>query len=357
MAASAMFAAVGCSDDPAAAPPTGAQDGGGGGADGGPEGGTRQYKACMCSDQPGSIDDNSFAGTAAKGLAEVGKMPGWTTVSVDPTASTLDAYAAEIDKFIASDCDLVIAIGFLMVDAVKLQATQYPKTSFLELDNALDPPLENVWAQKYVSNQASFLAGYVAAGTTKTGKVATFGGAKFPSVTDLMDGFVLGVQYYNSKNNTTVAALGWDVAAQDGVFTEDFTDVSKGEAKAKEFLDQGADIIFPVAGGVGFGAANAVKIAGNSWIVGVDTDWGVRDDIGTIVLTSVLKKLDVSVVKVAKSVQDGSFKGGTYQGGLAENEVDISPFHSSESKVSQAVKDALPAIRQGIKDGTIKTTK
>ena len=109
--------------------------------------------------------------------------------------------------------------------------------------------------------QDAFLGGYLAAGMTKTGKVATFGGQEFPTVTIYMDGYWDGVQYYNQKHGTHVQVLGWDEKTQKGSFTGDFTNQTKGQTLTQTFISEGADIIFPVAGNVGLGAAKAVQQA------------------------------------------------------------------------------------------------
>ena len=96
--------------------------------------------------------------------------------------------------------------------------------------------------------QDGFLGGYLAAGMSKTKKVATFGGQKLPTVTIYMDGFWDGVQYYNSQHHTNVQVLGWNEKTQNGSFTGNFTDLTAGQRLTTTFISEGADVIFPVAG-------------------------------------------------------------------------------------------------------------
>ena len=103
--------------------------------------------------------------------------------------------------------------------------------------------------------QAAFLAGYLAAGYSKTGKVATYGGLKIPPVTVFMDGFADGVAYYNKAKGKNVQVLGWDKAKQNGTVRREFSDQNKGKAITDTFVAQGADVIMPVAGGTGLGTA------------------------------------------------------------------------------------------------------
>jgi basic membrane protein A len=208
----------------------------------------------------------------------------------------------------------------------------------------------------YSTDQGAFLAGYVAAAMSKTGKVGTFGGINIPPVTDFMDGFALGVQYYNQENNANVEVLGWDVAAHDGLFTGNFESTDDGRRMGETLMDEGADIIMPVAGPVGLGTAAAVKDRGDAMIVGVDTDWTVSaPEYADIVLTSVEKRLDLSVAAAAKAIAAGVFGGGTKLATLQNGQIGISPFHSFDSQVSDEIKADLEQITADIIAGTIKT--
>ena len=144
------------------------------------------------------------------------------------------------------------------------------------MDYSYTPPLKNVDALMFNTVQDGFLGGYLAAGMTKTGKVATFGGQKLPTVTIYMDGFWDGVQYYNQQHHKNVKVLGWSEKTQNGNFTGDFTNQTKGLTLTNTFIQEGADIIFPVAGNVGLGAAKAVQTADqqghNVNMMWVDTD-------------------------------------------------------------------------------------
>ena len=109
---------------------------------------------------------------------------------------------------------------------------------------------------------------------SKTGKVATYGGLNIPPVTIYMDGFWEGVQYYNKQNNKNVQVLGWDEKNQKGgTFANSFTDANKGKQITQQFQQQGADIVFPVAGGTGLGSAAAAAASGGQLsVIWVDTD-------------------------------------------------------------------------------------
>ena len=136
---------------------------------------------------------------------------------------------------------------------------------------------------------------------SKTGKVATFGGQKLPTVTIYMDGFWDGVQYYNQKHHTNVQVLGWNEKTQNGSFTGNFTDMTAGQRLTNTFIREGADIIFPVAGNVGLGAAKAVQTADAAAgkkvnMIWVDTDGCVSAaQYCKYFITSVNKGITVAV--------------------------------------------------------------
>jgi len=215
-----------------------------------------------------------------------------------------------------------------------------------------------VLGQVFNVNEAAFLAGYLAAGVTQTGKVGTFGGIQIPTVTVFMDGFALGVEYYNQQHGTNVEVLGWDPAAQTGLFTGNFESLVDGRAMGESLMDEGADIIMPVAGPVGLGTAAAAQERDDVYIIGVDSDWTqTSPEFTPIVLTSVMKKMDITTFLAIEAAREGTFQGGVLVGKLENNGVDIAPFYELDSLVSRDLKSELDEVRQSIIDGTIKTTQ
>ena len=192
---------------------------------------------------------------------------------------------------------------------------------------------------------------------TETDNVGVFGGIDIPPVTDFMDGFVLGVEYYNRKNGTSVEVFGWDAQKHEGLFVGDFCCAAEGRLMTQRLLEQGADVILPVAGtSVGAGALYVVKTHGNAYIIGVDTDWSMTNPEYTdIILTSITKNYDVSLVQVVEAIEEGTFTGGMHIGTLETGEVGLAPFHQFESLISAKVKADLEQIKADIIAGKIKT--
>src|SRR3990170_5540733 len=222
-------------------------------------------KACQVTDT-GGIDDKSFNATAWKGVQDAISQLGVEGKYLESQQQT--DYEKNINAFIEEGCDVIVTVGFLLGDATAAGAQANPDTSFSIVDFAYDPVIPNVLGQVFATDQAAFLAGYVAAGMTQSGVVGTFGGIQIPPVTVFMDGFSLGVDYYNEKHGTSVKVLGWDPASQTGLFTGNFESTDDGRRMGESLMDEGADIIMPVAGPVGLGTAAAAQERGNTWIIG-----------------------------------------------------------------------------------------
>jgi basic membrane protein A len=313
---------------------------------------------CMVTDT-GGIDDRSFNASSWNGMQAAAQAN--PNISVKYLQSTTQAdYVPNINTFISQKCNIVVTVGFLMGDATQTAAKAHPDQKFAIVDFSYNPALPNVDALLFNTAQDGFLGGYLAAGMSKTGKVATFGGQKLPTVTIYMDGFYDGVQYYNKKHNKNVQVLGWNEKTQNGSFTGDFTNQTKGQQVTQTFISEGADIIFPVAGNVGLGAAKAVQDADNQAgsqkvnMMWVDTDGCVSAaQYCKYFITSVQKGIVTAVKKAVTSTADGSFKGGNYIGTLQNGGVALAPFHDFDSKVPAALKSELQQVTQGIENGSI----
>jgi basic membrane protein A len=302
----------------------------------------------------GDLFDDSFNEMIYNGLQEANTRFGWDARVLQ--SSSAQDYSRNIQEFLRGDCDLIVGL-FQMADGVFRAAELAPETKFLVMDHIYDQPLKNVQTTIFATDQAAFLAGYTAASLTQTGKVGVFGGIDFPPVTDYMDGFALGVAYYNQRNSTNVEVLGWDPASHSGIFSGGFCCAAQGRQITQRLLDEGADVILPVAGtSLGAGALDAVKAHGNAFVIGVDTDWAVIEaEYADIILTSVVKNFTVSVTQAVQSIASGRFTGGVRTGTLETGEVGLAPFYQHDALISAQVKADLEEIRQAIIAGEIAT--
>ena len=315
---------------------------------------------CMVTDT-GGIDDRSFNASAWAGMQAAAKASNNVTVKYLQSTTQAD-YVPNINTFISQKCNIIVTVGFLMGDATQAAAKAHPSQKFAIVDFSYTPPLPNVDALLFNTAQDGFQGGYLAAGMSKTGKVATFGGQKLPTVTIYMDGFYDGVQYYNQKHGKHVQVLGWNETTQNGSFTGDFTNQTKGQTLTQTFISEGADVIFPVAGNVGLGAAKAVQsadqAAGSNKVnmMWVDVDGCVSAaTYCPYFITSVEKGIVASVKSVVLSTANGTFQGGTYIGTLANGGAVLAPFHDFASKIPGSLQRELTQLATGISDGSIPT--
>ena len=297
-----------------------------------------KFEGCMVTDT-GGIDDKSFNASSWQGMQQAQATdPSKITVKYLQSTSSAD-YASNISAFLGQKCGIIVTVGFLMAQATQSAAKANAGAKFAIVDYPKFPQT-NIDSLVFNTVQDGFLGGFLAAGMSKTGKVATFGGEKLPTVTIYMDGFWDGVQYYNKLHHTSVKVLGWNEQTQSGEFTNSFTNLTMGQTITQQFITEGADIIFPVAGGVGLGAAKAVQDADNSAgnqkinMMWVDTDGCISAaQYCKYFITSVEKGIQPAVKAAVLSAADGKFKGGAYIGTLANGGVGLAPFHDFASKI------------------------
>ncbi|HEY9424729.1 MAG TPA: BMP family ABC transporter substrate-binding protein [Microterricola sp.] len=299
----------------------------------------------------GGLEDRSFNQSSWEGLQEASAQYG---IDVDAIVSTSETdLAPNVAQAVETGCQFILTVGWELADATTAEAEANPDVHFAIVDEQVDGA--NIKPIVFDTAQAAFLAGYLAAGVTKTGTVATFGGGNQPPVTLFMDGFVDGVAQYNQVHGTAVQALGWDKETQDGTFTGDFEDIAKGKSFTQGFIDQGADVILPVAGQVGEGAAAAASENTGVSIIWVDNDGyeTLPAEFRPLVLTSVLKNMEDAVVKIVGDDIAGDFDNTPFVGTLENGGVEIAPFHDRASLVSPELAAEVDDIRQAIIDGDI----
>ncbi|MEV6345742.1 BMP family ABC transporter substrate-binding protein [Actinoplanes sp. NPDC051851] len=312
------------------------------------------YKACMVTDT-GGIDDKSFNASAWAGMQAAQSAAS----NVDPkyVASTSEAdYEPNLQSFVTQKCDFILAVGGLMSDSTKKIAAASTTSQFGIVDSGSTG--SNVYPMQFATQQAAFLAGYLAAGYSKSGVVGTYGGLKIAPVTIFMDGFADGVAYYNEKKGKSVKVLGWDKAKQNGTFAESFTDQNKGKTITQTFVSQGADIILPVAGGTGLGTAQVAKdSSGKVSVIWVDSD-GCKSasQYCDVFLSTVVKNVEEAVKEAVVAGAQGTALAPSpgYIGTLENDGVGLAAYNQFDSKVDATLKSEIEQLKKDIIAGTVK---
>ncbi|MEI7745655.1 MAG: BMP family ABC transporter substrate-binding protein, partial [Chloroflexota bacterium] len=326
-----------------------------------------KYKACVAFDT-GGLGDKGFNDLAKKGLDDAAAA-GFDTAYSEAKGST--DYAANITRLVDQGCQTIITVGFNQAQATIDAVAANPTVNFGQVDtawnlcgpdytcgNADDTPYPaNFTGLDFQIDQSGMLAGYLVAGFSKTGVMGTYGGQQFPGVTRFMDGYAAGIAYYNKEKGTTVKLLGWDGAKQTGQFVggdNPWGDAAKGEQLASQFMDQGADIVGPVAGSTGNGSIKAMMAAGK-WAIGVDTDQSLSlPEYSKAILTSAQKVIDVAVLTTIQKNAGGDMGGENFLGTLANGGVAISPFHDLASLVSSDLQAEVDQLAKDIASGAVK---
>lgn len=309
------------------------------------------FKACMVSDS-GGFNDKSFNQTSHDGMEAAEEKLGIQTAEVESNSPS--EFADNIDALVKQNCDSITTVGFLLGDATLAAAKKNPKIDFSIVDFAYDKPPKNLKGLLFNTAEPSFLAGYLAAGVSESGILGTLGGAQIPSVTAFMDGFQSGMEQYNEDEGADVQLIGWDKETQQGTFTNDFESKTKGQSAASEMITQGADIIFPVAGPAGLGALQAAQDA-NVKAIWVDTDGCVSaEEYCDVLLTSVMKGMDVAVEQAITASLEGNFDNEVYTGTLENGGVGLAPYHELEGEIPSELDSKIQELKQQIIDGELE---
>jgi len=310
-------------------------------------------KACEVTDT-GGIDDKSFNATGWLGL-ERAKADMGVEIEYLESQQASD-YEVNLNAFVEAGCDLIIPVGFLLADATSASADANPDQNYAIVDvDWLGQT--NVRGNAAKIDQATFLAGYLAAGMTKTGKIGTYVGILFPATQAFMDGYYMGMMKYNEVHGTSVELLGWDPVEQKGLEVGNFESLDDGRAMGEQLLDEGADIIMPVAGPVGLGTLAVLAERNTGLLLGVDLDWDATNpDKSEFILASALKAIDVFVYDSVKQVVDGTFAGGSaYLLTLENKGVGMIYGSAWESKIPADLLAEIEGLKAGIISGETAT--
>ena len=312
--------------------------------------GATKQKVCVALDTAG-INDKSFNQSSYEG-AKMALQRGFaSSIKYAPAKSNAD-YAPNITKFISEKCTLIVGVGFLLGDAIAAAAKANPNVKFGFVDGwGLG---NNVKAITYKTDENSFIVGYMAAAMSKTGKVGTYGGLQIPTVTIFMEGYANGVAHYNLMKNKNVQVLGWNTETKTGTFLGGFDDTTKALQTSISLEQQGADFIFPVAGGMqATTAANSQKTKKSS-VIWVDAKvMNTGKQYAKVTPVSVVKGLAEGVLATVKEAYDGKFTNKEYVGTMANKGVSIALTPAWNKKIPAKLKAEIKQLSKDIAAGRI----
>lgn len=319
---------------------------------------------------PSGVDDGSFNQNNYEGIqAFIKKHPGST---VTPVQQTDQSKSIQSVQDIVADYDVIVTPGYQFAGISKI-AQENPTKKFILVDSYPSDPADptgvktiqvgNIYAMLFAEQESGFFAGMAAAMETTSGKVAVMNGQAFPSNVHYQRGFEAGVEYANKHEGTkaTCVALpsyaGKDVTGANvgGNYVGSFADPAKGKVVAEALIAQGVDIIFPAAGASGNGAFTAAKESnGKVKVIGCDVNqWNDgKNGASNVVLTSVLKVMDVQVERQLENIANNTFKGENVTL-HAKDEGTGFVSTTGQQQLSAKTLTALKQVEEGIKNGTI----
>ena len=216
-----------------------------------------------------------------------------------------------------------------------------------DFDSADGPPA-NFRGLLFAEDEAGYLAGVLAGGMTTAKNVGVMAGIPFPPLLKFANGYAQGVRSVCSDCTIQI------------VYAETFSEPSVGAMVATDLIANGADVVFAAAGAAGGGAIKYAA-ANSVWAIGVDQDEFVTtfaggDEPGAeYLLTSALKKVDVSVYDTIKVAKEGNFSNDIGFFNVASNGIGLADYHAAGSSISDEVHNSVTAAEAGLGDGSVAT--
>ncbi len=301
------------------------------------------HRWIMVTDQAG-LGDQGFNDLAWDGVSQAASDFGGEADVIE--SSEQAQYVPNLQQAVDAGASLTVGVGFLITDAIEEVAEASPDANFVLIDavadnaRGFDPgePLSNVQSVLFKEHEAAYLAGIIAGHTTVANKMGFVGGIEIPPVVRFLSGFRQGVASVNPEAEISVAWVG------------SFDDPTKGKELTAAAYDEGADVVFEVAGLSGLGTYEEASDRGaGHWAIGTDTckDQLAPDNF----LTSATKDVAGSVYRAAAQVADGTFNGGVVSLGLDGAFVGV--CQKTFGDLSQEIQDDVIAATEGIKSGDI----
>jgi len=287
------------------------------------------------------LGDKSFNDSAYAGLQKAIKELGVQGKYVEP--GNIAAYPDYLREFAEADYDLIIGLGYEMVESMKAVAKEYPESNFMIVDEPIELP--NVKSAIYDEAEGSFLAGAIAGLTSKKNSVAFIGGADMPLIRSFGNGFFAGAKYVNKDTKTTSSFVGGD---------KPFNDPARAKEIALSFFDGGADIVYHAAAGSGMGVFEAAKQK-KGYAIGVDSD---QDDIVPgVILTSMIKDVGGAIFLTVDETIKNGFTPGVTKFDLSNDGVRLTDFRNTKDIIGEDNIKKVEEIKQKIVNKEIDVKK
>jgi len=312
----------------------------------------------------GQLEDKSFNQSSNEGALAAAEATGGEHDVI--VTQNISDYANNIQQFVDADFDVIVTVGFLIGTDTAAAAKANPDIKFIGVDQGIcvdaegvsDPTftcagdaatlLPNYQGIVFAEAEPGYLAGIVAASLSTSGTIGAVGGTNVPAVVNYWRGYENAAKAINPDITVLYQETDPDPA-------KGFNDPAKGRTIGEQFIGQGADVLFQIAGLTGQGVLEAACDAGINGI-GVDVDQALSiPTLAGCIVTSAEKKLKDTVQAVVTSVADGSFKAGTvvYNAASTPPAIGLAPYHDNAAKITPEIQTKIDEAFAGFVAGTL----
>ena len=285
---------------------------------------------------PGPISDRSWNGGAYDGLMAIRDSLSAQVSHVQ--TKTPAEFEENFRQYGAQGYDLVIGHGFEFQDAAVRAAPEFPKTIYITTSG--NTVRANVAGIQFAFEEASYLAGILAAGLTKSGNIGAIGGAELPPVKRSFEAYAAGAHSARRGINVVVSYIGnWD-------------DVSAGKEQALAQIGRRTDVIFQNADAAGLGVFQAARESGSTYVIGANADQNAVAP--EVTLGSVVIDLRHAFLLVAREIQDGQFRARVVSLGVRDNVVRLVLNPVLEARIPAATRAAIDSVQRRLFDGSLR---
>ncbi|MDD2958856.1 MAG: BMP family ABC transporter substrate-binding protein [Lachnospiraceae bacterium] len=300
---------------------------------------------------PGSLGDKSFFDAAFASIEPIKEQLGVDVEYIESGTDTSKYYPTLVDMC-ETGYDLILTISSNNDDALVQVAEEYPDQKFINLDDELADPPENVYIMGTKNNEMSYLAGAAAAlkaNELGEGTIGFIGGMDIPGINEFLVGYIEGAQAINPDIKVATSYVG------------SFTDTAKGKENALLLYKSNLSVIFAAAGQSGLGVIDAAALQGK-FAVGVDSDQAealkdTKPELAEVIITSAIKNIaDNAVNAVQKAMNDEIPYGTREVFGIAENAVGIAENEYYEKLLSEEDRATIEELKQKVIAGEVEMT-
>jgi basic membrane protein A len=312
----------------------------------------------------GQLEDKSFNQSSNEGAMAAAEATGGEHDVI--VTQNISDYANNIQQFVDADFDVIVTVGFLIGTDTTNAAKANPDITFIGVDQGIcvdeegNPDstftcagdaatlLPNYQGIVFAEAQPGYLAGIVAASVSKSGTIGAVGGTNVPAVVNYWRGYENGAKSINPDITVLYQESDPDPA-------KGFNDPAKGRTIGEQFIGQGADVLFQIAGLTGQGTLEAA-CAADVWGIGVDVDQALSiPTVADCLLTSAEKKLKDTVQAVVTSVASNTFKAGTvvYDAASDPAAIGLAPYYDNADQITPDTQAKIDEAFAGFVAGTL----